>query len=72
MLVLALPDLQQPFDIETDANSYAMGVVLMQHKKPICYHSERFSQAMINYSTYDKEDLCLGAECEKVETLPDQ
>ena len=55
MLVLALPNLQQPFKIETDASSYAMGAVLMQQKKPICYHSEKFSQAVINYPTYDKE-----------------
>jgi len=26
--VLALPDLQQPFEIETDASEYAMGAVL--------------------------------------------
>ena len=26
-LVLALPDLQQPFEIETDASGYAMGLV---------------------------------------------
>ena len=46
--VLALPDLQQPFEIETDASGYAMGAVLLQQKKPICYHSEKFSQAVIN------------------------
>ena len=31
--VLALSDLQQPFEIDTDASGYAMGVVLMKHKK---------------------------------------
>ena len=53
--VLALPDLQRPFDIETDASDYAMGVVLMQHGKPICYHSKTFNSAVVNYPTYDKE-----------------
>ena len=53
--VLALPDLQQPFEIKTNINGYAMGAVLMQQKKPICYHSEKSSQAVINYSTYAKE-----------------
>jgi hypothetical protein len=28
--ILALPYLQQPFEIQTDASGYAMGVVLMQ------------------------------------------
>jgi hypothetical protein len=28
--VLALPDLKQYFEIETDASAYSMGVVLMQ------------------------------------------
>lgn len=52
--VLALPDLQHPFEIETDANDYTMGAVLMQHGKPICYHSETFTSVVVNYPTYDK------------------
>jgi len=54
-LVLALPDLQRPFEIQMDASDYAMGVVLIQHNKPICYHSETFNYAVLNYPTYDKE-----------------
>ena len=38
-----------------DASDYAMGAVLMQHSKPICYHSETFNYAVVNYPTYDKE-----------------
>ena len=53
--VLALPNLQQPFEIKTDASDYAMGVVLMQYGKPICYHSENFNSTVVNYPTYDKE-----------------
>jgi hypothetical protein len=52
--VLALPDLQQYFEIQTDASDYAMGAVLMKHRKPICYHSETFTTTIINYPTYDK------------------
>jgi hypothetical protein len=29
--VLALPNLRQPFEIQTDASNYAMGAVLLQH-----------------------------------------
>lgn len=53
--VLAFPDLQRPFEIETDASDYAMGVVLMQHGKPICYHFETFNYEIVNYPKYDKE-----------------
>ena len=42
-LVLAFLDIQQPFEIETNANGYAMRVVLMQRGKPICFHLETFS-----------------------------
>jgi len=52
--VLALPDLQRPFEIQNDASDYAMGVVLTQHNKPICYHFETFNPAVVNYPTYDK------------------
>jgi hypothetical protein len=55
--VLALLNLQQPFEIETDAIGYAMGAVLMQYRKPIYYHSKIFNQVVVNYPTYDKE-LC--------------
>ena len=52
--VLALPDLRQPFEIQTDASDYAMGAVLLQHGKPITFHSETFNGAVLNYHTYDK------------------
>jgi hypothetical protein len=53
--VLALPNIQHPFEIETYASGYTMGAVLMQYCKPICYHSETFNQVVVNYPTYDKE-----------------
>jgi len=42
-----------------------MGAVLMQHGKPICFHSETFNGAMINYPTYDKELYALVQSVEK-------
>ena len=53
--VLELPDLQRPFDIQTYARDYAMGVVLTQHGKPICYHYETFNPTVVNNPTYEKE-----------------
>ena len=49
---LAMPNLQQPFEIEMDASGYAMGVVLMQGGRPISYHSELFHGALFKYPTY--------------------
>eukprot|EP00253_Pinus_taeda_P033750 PITA_33750 len=63
--VLALLDLQHPFEIETDASEYAMGAVLMQHGKPICFHSETFTLAVVNYPTYDKELYALVQSVKK-------
>jgi hypothetical protein len=63
--VLALPNLRQPFEIQTDASNYAMGAVLLQHGKPICFHSETFNGAVINYPTYDKELYALVQSVKK-------
>ena len=54
-LVLALPDLQQPFEVETNASDYAIGAVLTQHGNPTAYHSETLSDTARKYPTYDKE-----------------
>ena len=52
-LALALLDLRQPFEIQIDASDYAMGAVLMQHGKPISFHSEIFNGVVTKYPTYD-------------------
>jgi hypothetical protein len=53
--VLTLPDLQQPFEIETDAFDYTIGAVLTQQGHPVAYHSETLSNTVWKYPTYDKE-----------------
>ena len=53
--MLTLPDLQQPFEIETDASDYAIGAVLTQQGNPVVYHSETLSDTVCKYPTYDKE-----------------
>jgi hypothetical protein len=53
--VLSLPDLQQPFDIDTDAYDYVVGTILTQHGHPVAYHSETLSDTILKYPTYDKE-----------------
>jgi hypothetical protein len=63
--VLALSNLQQPFEIKIDANGYAMVAVLMQYCKPICYHFETFNQVFVNYPTYDKDLYALVQSVKK-------
>jgi hypothetical protein len=52
--VLSLPEQQQPFEINTDASEYAVGVVLTQHGHPVAYHSETLLDVVCNYPTYEK------------------
>ena len=54
-LVLSFPDLQQPFEIETDVFDYAAGAILTQHSHMVAYHSEKLSDTVQKYPTYDKE-----------------
>jgi hypothetical protein len=52
---LTLPNLQNHFEVEIDASGYAMGAILIQGGRPICYHSEIFHGEVLNYPTNDKE-----------------
>ena len=62
---MALLDLQQSFEIETDTSDYALGAVLMQHGHPIAYHSEKFSDTVHRYPTYDKELYPIVQACKQ-------
>jgi hypothetical protein len=41
--------------VEIDASGYVMGVVFMEGGRLVCYHSEIFHGAVLNYPTCDKE-----------------
>eukprot|EP00253_Pinus_taeda_P034042 PITA_34042 len=62
-LVLTLPYLQQPFEVETNASNYAIGVVLTQHGHPVAYHSEKLLDTVWKYPTYDKEMYSIMQAC---------
>ncbi len=51
--------------METDASGYAMGVVLMQGGRHVCYHFEVFHGAVLNYPTYDKELYAMVKDVKK-------
>lgn len=57
--VLALPNFEEPFIIETDACDQGIGAVLMQHEQPVAYLSKAFTEAHKHLSSYEKEFLAL-------------
>jgi len=46
-LVLVLPNFQKPFEVEIDASGYAVGAILMQGGRCVCYHSEVFDGVVL-------------------------
>lgn len=63
--VLALPNFQEPFTIETDACDLGIGAVLMQHDQPVAYLSKAFTETHKHLSIYEKEFLALIMTVEK-------
>jgi hypothetical protein len=61
--LLSLPNLQQQFNIETDASDYGEGVVLTQHGHPVAYHSETLSYTVWKYPTYDHKMHSIVQAC---------
>jgi hypothetical protein len=61
--VLSLLNLQQPFEIETDASDYDVDAVLTQHGHLVAYHSETLFDTFQKYPTYDKEMYSIVKFC---------
>jgi hypothetical protein len=57
--VLALPNFQLPFTLETDASGSGIGVVLMQGGRPIAFYSQALGPKAAAQSTYYKEALAI-------------
>ena len=52
--VLASPNFSKTFELECDASSIGVGVVLLQGGHPIAYFSDKLQGTALNYPTYDK------------------
>ena len=59
--VLAIPDLNKPFQVHTDASVVGTGGVLMQEGRVVLYTSSKFAPAEYNYGTPGQELLGLCA-----------
>jgi hypothetical protein len=60
--VLMMPDLDHPFQIESDTSKYASGAVLTQmdsagKRHPVCFLSKTFNPTERRYEIYDQELL---------------
>lgn len=57
--ILIHPDFRKEFTLVTDASNVALGAVLMQNNKVICYASRSLNGHEKNYSTIEKELLAI-------------
>ncbi|KAL4583246.1 hypothetical protein LXL04_007814 [Taraxacum kok-saghyz] len=55
LIILALSDFQQPFDVTIDASGVAIGAVLSQNDKPISFFRKKLNDRMQDNSTYARE-----------------
>lgn len=55
--ILALPNFQETFIIETDACQDGIGAVLMQQGQPVAYLSKELGEKHRALSIYEKEFL---------------
>lgn len=63
--VLAVPNFELPFVLETDASDYGIGAVLMQANHPVAYLSKHLSPRSQTLSVYEEECLAILMAIEK-------
>lgn len=57
--ILIYPDFNTPFYLTTDASNIAIGAVLSQNHKAVCYANRTLNEHKIKYATIEKELLAI-------------
>ena len=63
--VLAMPDSDASFVVETDASDVVVGAVLMQYDQPVAFISKALNSAQHNYHTMDHDLLAIVLACKR-------
>lgn len=57
--ILVYPDFKKKFVLTTDASNFAIGAVLSQDNRAVCYASRTLNEHEVKYSTIEKELLAI-------------
>jgi hypothetical protein len=55
--LLAFPDFEKEFHVNTDASSKQLGALIMQEGKPLAFYSRKLNSAQKSYTTGEQELL---------------